>query len=268
MTQTKNKNIAIFINGVDSVFAIDSLRGQDFEDWQCFLVNCSIEKIKDYVNQDPRFHIINESKNIIDIIQNIPCEYVFMINSNDVFAPNALTGLARIIDLGNTDIIKCPSIKFSKYNEFENLSGGFDYIFQNKEILKYFFELPLYLCINKKLFEKTDFNTVPDLWMLTMLNVAQNMALAHGTYILHQMNTDIFSNRKNYRDVIDYYCKNKQMFSIDFWKKFFKCFIPKFVKNTIKDNDKLTFTYCAKKIPLHFIPLKYKFIFFIMKAFN
>lgn len=257
-----NKNICVLIINSNDITTVDSLRGQTFEDFECFLMNNSVEQINHYIENDQRFHITDKT-DIEQILKQTNCKYVIITDSSNVFIPTALEYINRMIDLTDADIINFNVKPLNDTNIPKHQKPSFNYICSKKRILEHFADELSCFCIKKDiLLDICDFS-LNHFVVLGALKKAKDMTTTIQTYVLEKQTNDT-----DYKKIVNNFVMNEKDFSFNFWKNYFGYFIPIIVNYTIKNNDRDTFIYCCKNIPLKLIPLKYKFIFFIMRITN
>ncbi len=258
----KEKNISILIVNSDNILTVDSLKQQTFENFECFLINNSIKQIDEYIKDDPKFHISNET-DIKQVIEQTNGKYIIITNSDNIFIPCAMEYIDRMANLTNADILNFKIKPLNNQNIPAHKKPNFNYICSKNKIMEHIFDDLSCFCIKKEiLFNIKDFS-MNHFVVLDALKTAKDMATTMQTYMLQRQ-----VEHTDYKKVVANFVNNEKDFSFTFWKKYFKHFVPKIVNDTIRNNDKNTFVYCCKNIPLRLIPLKYKFIFFMMRITN
>lgn len=212
------------------------------------------------------FFIDNNAKTINDTISKATGDYIIFINSEDTFIPNALANIARMIYLTNSDLIK-----FGKTNNLNQTTSNvhardFQYLFLKNDIMEYAFSDLSEFCIKKDIVKNLDFNLPRHILTLNVLMSAKDITQTDDIYIYSRRPAPLISETDEYIHIADWYLKNSNISNEQFWKKYFMTIIPLMVKDTTIQNNKDVFNNVIKKIPLRLIPLKYKFIFFIMKT--
>ena len=113
MTPKLSIIIATFNAAKTLSVAMDSVMNQTFQDWECIIVDgasidCTIDIIKSYVEQDSRFRYISEpDKGIYDAFNKgwkmAKGEWIIYLGSDDELSTNGLMLLS--VEFMNTDIV-------------------------------------------------------------------------------------------------------------------------------------------------------------------
>ena len=241
-----DKKISIIITKTNNSSSVDSVLKQTYENYEYFVIDNNASDIKKTIDQTTG-------------------DYIIFLNANDILITNALSNISKMIYLTNADLIK-----FSKLNNFKDFipdisAKKFQYLFQRQDIIKYAFADLSEFCIKKELVKHLDFNLPRHLLTMNILIHAKDIAVTNHVYISNAERMFFISDLSEYTQITDYFLKHEKEMPDNAWKMYFETLIPRIVKDTIKNNNKDVFAYCCKRIPSKLIPLKYKFIFFIMK---
>ena len=262
-----NKKISIIIKTNCNISAISSLLQQNNYDWECFIINNSIKNIEQYIINDARFKIINDKNNMDAInkaIQNSTGDYILFMDPDDILLNDAIDNILHMIDFTNADIIKYKSQLLSENIPDTNERRCiFEYVFKKNIIMDYIFNNLSEFCFKKDIVVDTYKNENEHAFLTDALLKSKDMALTKQTYLIKQTNSNLLI-----KDIIDNYEKNHQKTSNQFWKQYFKKLTPQIVSFSVKNNDKKSFITFCKKIPLRFIPLRYRIICYIFKKTN
>lgn len=257
--------ISIIIKSNCDISAITSLLQQTNNAWECFVVNNTIKNIDQFIINDNRFKIVNDTTTN-DIIKNIIAKasgnYILLINSDDILTPDAIDNLLHMIYFTNADIIKFNSRILS--DDVPNISDKkcrFKYIFNKHNIMDYAFSDLSEICIKKDIIH--EFSKSEHAFVTNILSNAKDMALTKKTCIIKQRAYNLYIN-----DVIENYKENHDKLSYDFWVKYFKQISQQIIINTIRNNDKLSFIRFCNEIPLKLIPWRYRIMCYILKKTN
>ena len=259
--------ISIIITSNYDISAVFSLLKQNNINWECFIINNSVKNIEKYIINDTRFKILNGKDycNVIhDAIKSSIGQYIMFIDSSDILLNDAISHILHMIDFTNADIIKY-KLKLLSENTPEPSERRciFEYVFKKNIIMDYIFNNLSEFCFKKDIVVDTYKNENEHAFLTDALLKSKDMALTKQTYILKQTNSNLLV-----KDIIDNYEKNHNKISNQFWKQYFKKLTPQIVSFSVKNNDKKSFITFCQKIPLRFIPLRYRIICYILKKTN
>lgn len=129
-----SKSLSIIIatyNAVETLqIALESVRNQNFQDWECIIIDGAskdgtVDVIEKYCNLDSRFNYVSEPDNgIYDAFNKgwkmANGEWIYYLGSDDVLTHNGLEKL--IINAGNSDIVYGNVIYKSRTREIYKIS--------------------------------------------------------------------------------------------------------------------------------------------------
>lgn len=260
-------HINILINNCGDIDTINSLRNQTFQNITVFLINNSIKNIDKFIRDDSRFVLVDETKKLNDVIKQINDGYVIICNSGDIFVKNAIQYITQTAYLTDADVINFSVKPIQEYLTVQT-HRMFHYIFHKHEIMNHVFDYTSCFCIKHDILKKLNLKSWSFLSVVNILKSAKDITVSDGVYVLQQKDYQIAKTTNEYKDIVNYYTDNKNFLPYEFWKKYFAYLIPKITRDTMINNDKNTFIYCAKNINRKFVPLKYKTLFFIMRVLN
>jgi hypothetical protein len=237
-----NKKISVIINKKNSFESVGSILGQTFTNYEYFITENSVD-------------------DITNAIQKTSGDYILFMDSDSILKSTALEHISKMIYLTGADIIKIgQSITLTDTDFFD-----FKYIFQRENIMQYAFCDLSAFCIKKEIVKSLNFELPKHVLILDMLMHAKDITATEEIYMITRPSYFI-SDISEYKQITDYVIQNYEKNTVKVWKNYFNILIPHIIKDTTKQNRKDVFSYCCKNIPLKLIPLKYRFIFFIMKV--
>ncbi len=263
----------IIIKDSDNLAALDAVNRQNWNNYECFIVNNSIKDLEKYIVSNNRFHIIeNKSddkyKNINTAIEQGNGEYFIILNSSDILTQNSLADISRIANLTDAQIIE--------YNTMyvQNVSGVsldeqqciFNYLIRRKIIMESVFDSMSAFCFSHSIIKKQILNLPEHVFIMNLLKDTPSIAKTNNTYLLQLAEHNKIKSEE-YIKIVDNYKKIENEFDNNFWRNYFKKIIPGLMMATVSEKRRDAFVYCCKNIPLKFIPLKYRFMFSVMKTF-
>jgi glycosyltransferase involved in cell wall biosynthesis len=262
-----DKKISIIIKSNCALTAISSLLRQNNNNWECLLVNNSVENIEQYIINDARFKIFNidnDLNTIYEAIKRSTGQYIMFIDSNDILLNDAINHILHMIEFTDADIIKYKSLLLSEsLPEFSDRKCIFKYIFNKETILDYAFNNISEFCFKKNIVSGTDSIKSLSSVLTDALSKSKDMTLTKQTLLIKQTCSNITVD-----DTIDNYKNNHDKIAEKFWLKYFKDITPAIISGTVKANDKQSFIKFCNNIPLHLIPLRYRIICYILKKTN
>lgn len=252
---------------------IDSLLPQTITDWECFVIDDNSEYIQKIATKDNRFHIVKKSedkiKDINSVIHQVSGQYVMILNSNDYFVSNALDFLQQMIIPTMANIVACSSI----YSEIipeslnSNVKYSYRYLIRKATIMNNMFDPLSEFCFKKEYIQKIGFYAPEEVFIFnTLANI--DAITKTGLICILQRQNHLDINSTEYKTLIDNFIANKNSFNDYFWKDYFYNVVPRILTASIYQHDKQSIKYCAKKIPMKYIPWKYKFMFMLLKTIN
>lgn len=262
-----DKKISIIIPSNDTIYAIASLVQQNNNLWECFIINNSVKDIEQYIINDHRFKLLKDTKKndpIKTAIHNAKGEYILFVNSTNILVNDAIDNILHIIDFTNADIIKFNSQTEKTPNTEDNDNKcEFNYIPNKNKLIDYIYDNICEFCFKKDIVSDIDMHQSAHTMLTSLLLRATDMSVTQKICLIRQNN-----NNLSVSDVIDNYINNHDKLPKIFWKKYFKNVTPQIVSQTTKSNDKKSFINFCSKIPLNLIPLRYRFICYILRQTN
>lgn len=274
MKRKNSVDFTIIIKDTKSIVAIDAIKKQECKNWECFILNNTIDNISEYIANDDRFHVIKKTTDNIDIdinwaIQHAYGKYIAIINSDDILISNALKNFLKITLLTNANIIR---FEYDYVPEIPNIiSTDADPIFRwlviKNRFMRYTFDCLSCFLFKKDFLQQYYLNTPEHSSLFNMLKNTDAIVNSEQTYLLRM--THVQNNYgNNYPSLLDNYIANASLVDNNFWKYYFANIIPNMIQHCVYSHDKKTFICFCKNIPLKFVPKKYRFIFTIFKLIN
>lgn len=268
-----NKLFSFIIKDSNYIDCIVSILHQQITNWECFIIGNKHHDIQKIVESDSRFHIVNETNNKSDDINNAihqtSGQYIIILNSNDYFVPNALDFINQMIEPTMADIIVYSTLFTEKRPELENITCkcSFRYTVRKEKIMQNMFDSLSEFCFKREFLQSKIYRTPEELFIFNILAKTDAIVKTGLICVLQETrNLDIAAIE--YKYLIDNFQENKNSFTKKFWKMYFANIIPRIIDAGIYQHDKSSLKYCAKKIPGTYIPWKYKFLFWFLKIVN
>lgn len=261
----------VIIKDTKSIVAIDAIKKQECADWECFILNNTIDNISEYIANDDRFHVIKKTTDNMDIdvnwaIQHSCGKYIIIINSDDILIANALKNFLKMTQLTDTNIIafKCDYIPDLPKIMATDVNALFRWLIMKNKFMRHVFA-PLSCFVFKKEFlQQYYLNTPEHLSLFNMLKNTDAIVNSEQIYLL-RMTSKINNHGNDYTSILENYIENHSVLTDDFWKSYFANIIPNMIHHCIYSHDKNTFISFCKNVPLKFVPKKYKVIFGLFK---
>lgn len=262
----------IIIKDTDSLVAIDAIKRQNWNNYECFITNNSLPGLEQYIGLDSHFCIVenkyeNKYENINAAIERANGEYFIILNSNDALIPNSLSDISRIANLTDSKIIKYGALYLKKVSEIslDEQQCVFNYLIRRNVIMESVFDNLSAFCFARNIIKKHPLFAPEHIFIMHLLKDIPSIVKTGNTYVLQMVENDKIKSEE-YVKIIDSYKDIKNEFSDDFWREYFERIIPELMSAIVSEQRRDIFAYCCKNIPLKFVPLKYKFMFFIIKT--
>ena len=260
----------IIIKDADNLLALDVLKRQNWIDFECIIANSYIQNLEKYIANDKRFRIIESAsddkyQNVNIAIEHGVGKYFIILNSDDILIPNSLENIYKIVISTDAQIVKYNTIMTKDLSglSLDEQKFTFNYLIRRNLIMQSMFDNLSGFCFARDIIQSNNIYSPEHLFIMNILKNAVSIAKTGNVYLL-QSKEHVKITVDEYVKVIDNFKNTKDEFSDNFWRDYFKKIIPETVIKTVSDKRRDVFVYCCKNIPLRFIPLKYKFMFFIM----
>ena len=260
----KDVFFTIIIKDTDNLAALDAVKRQSWNNYECFITHNHIKDLEKYIADDKRFHIVNFDLNTV--LEQACGRYFIIINSDDILTPDALQNISKIAQLTDAPIIK--------YNTAHTKGGAalsldeqkfvFNYLIRHDLIMQSVFHSLSGFCFARDIIQSHKINSSEHVFIMNMLKDVKSIAKTENIYLLQLAQAKKHTSVE-YIEIIDTYKKIEKEFSNYFWHTYFQKIIPDLIMTTVSEHRRDAFVQCCKKIPLKFIPLKYKIMFFIMR---
>lgn len=267
----KQVDFTIIIKDTKNIIAIGALKSQTHQDWECFLLNNTIDNINQYIADDDRFHVIKKTTDNIDIdinwaIQHAIGKYIIIIDSNDMFVSNALKNFSKIMQLTDVNIIKYryDNVFDIPKSIIQDNNPIFRYVIIKNNFMRFVFDSLPGFVFKKEFLQQYYLNTPEHVSIFNMLKNTNAIVNSEQIYLLRMVH-EINNYNNDYKSLLDNYVINRNSLSDDFWKYYFANIIPKMIHNCIYSHDKNTFMSFCKNVPLKLVPKKYRIIFALFK---
>lgn len=262
--------LTIIIKDNISISAIDAIQRQPFANWECIIANNSVENLEKYIADDSRFLVLSTAdkiENVNTAIQKAKGKYIIIINSDDIFVQNAFSDIFYMADLTDAPVIK--------YGTDKNVSEVFDddhkcifqYVIKRDMIIESVFDNLSGFCFQKDIIQKYKYGVPEQIFTMNIVCDASTMTKTNQICLLQSEILDDY-NSSDYVNIIDNFQKLKNKFPDIFWKKYFGVIIPNLTRKMMTNQSRADFVYCCGKIPLKFVPSRYKFMYFLFKHIN
>ena len=151
----------IIIKDTDSLVAIDAIKRQNWNNYECFITNNSLPGLEQYIGLDSHFCIVenkyeNKYENINAAIERANGEYFIILNSNDALIPNSLSDISRIANLTDSKIIKYGALYSKNVSEIslDEQQCVFNYLIRRNVIMESVFDNLSAFCFARNIIKK------------------------------------------------------------------------------------------------------------------
>lgn len=268
-----DKLFSFIIKESNNTDFIESVLQQPITNWECFIIGEQNPKIKTVVDSDSRFHIISETSNMSDdinnAIQHVSGQYVIIVNSNDYFIPSALDFINQMIEPTDANIIVYSTLFVEKRPELEPVTHkcSFRYIVRRETIMNNMFDSLSEFCFKREFLQSLKYCKPEELFIFNLLANTDAIVKTGLICVLQETrNLDIAAIE--YKNLVDNFQEKQKSFNKKFWKMYFSNLAPRIMDAGVYQHDKNSLKYCAKKTPTKYIPWKYKFMFWFLRNIN